>query len=95
MEYWQGQHQEEDIQIQNPYYLMELTILVNIGATPLNLRCNRLDTFSFSAWVKVDTTQDNVIIANQLAPSTNYRGYYFAVNTSNKVIVLLRSTLSA
>jgi hypothetical protein len=67
---------------------------INIGATPLNLRFNRLDTFSFSAWVKVDTTQDNVIIANQLAPSTNYRGYYFAVNTSNKVIVLLRSTLS-
>ena len=67
---------------------------INIGATPSNLRFNRLDTFSISAWVKVDTTQNNVIVANQLAPSTNYRGYYLAVNTSNKVIVILRSTLS-
>ena len=67
---------------------------VNIGATPSNLRFNRLDTFSISAWVKVDTTQNNVIVANQRAPSTNYRGYYLAVNTSNQVIVILRSTLS-
>ena len=67
---------------------------INIGATPSNLRFNRLDTFSFSAWVKVDTTQNNVIVANQLAPSTNYRGYYFAVNNSNQVVVILRSTLS-
>ena len=67
---------------------------INVGATPSCLRFNRLDTFSFSAWVKVDTTQNNVILANQLAPSTNYRGYYFAVNSSNQVIVILRSTLS-
>ena len=67
---------------------------INIGNTPLNLRFNRLDTFSFSAWVKVDTTQNNVIIANQRAPSTNYRGYYFAVNLSNQIIVILRSNLS-
>lgn len=67
---------------------------INVGATPLNLRFNRLDTFSISAWVKVDTSQNNVIVSNQLAPSTNYRGYYFAVNNSNQVIVILRSTLS-
>jgi len=67
---------------------------INVGATPLNLRFNRLDTFSFSAWVKIDTTQQNVILSNQLAPSTNYRGYYFAVNSAKKVIVILRSTTS-
>ena len=67
---------------------------INIGVTPLDLRFNRLDTFSFSAWVKVDTTQNNVIISNQRAPSTNYRGYYFAVNLSNQIIVILRSNLS-
>lgn len=67
---------------------------INIGATPSNLRFNRLDTFSISAWVKVDTSQNNVIVANQLAPSTNYRGYYFGLNASNQLVVILRSTLS-
>ena len=62
--------------------------------SPSNLRFNRLDTFSFSAWVKVDTSQGNVILANQLAPSTHYRGYYFAVQPTNEVRVILRSTLS-
>lgn len=67
---------------------------INIGITPSNLRFNRLDTFSFSAWVKVDTSQGNAILSNQLAPSTNYRGYFFAINNSNQVTVILRSTLS-
>lgn len=67
---------------------------ISIGATPLNLRFNRLDTFSISAWVKVDTSQNHVILSNQLAPSTNYRGYYFAINASNQLVVILRSTLS-
>ena len=66
----------------------------NVGSTPLNLRFNRLDTFSFSAWVKVDTSKGNQILCNQLAPSTNYRGYYFAVQSNNQVRVILRSTLS-
>lgn len=67
---------------------------VNIGATPSNLRFNRLDTFSFSAWVKVDTSQGNAILSNQLAPSTNYRGYHFTLLPTNEVRVILRSTLS-
>jgi len=67
---------------------------INIGITPSNLRFNRLDTFSFSAWVKVGTSQGNAILSNQLAPSTNYRGYFFALNNSNQVTVILRSTLS-
>ena len=65
---------------------------VNIG-TPLNLRFNRSNSFTFSAWVNVSAIGNNVILSNQRAPSTNYRGYYFAVQ-SNKLIVLFRSTLS-
>ena len=66
----------------------------NVGATPLNLRFNRLDTFSFSAWVKREGTSDKVILSNQLAPSTNYRGYYFAITPDAKLIIVFRSTLS-
>lgn len=66
----------------------------NVGSTPLNLRFNRLDTFSFSAWVKREGTNDKVILSNQLAPSTNYRGYYFAIDLNSKLIVVFRSTLS-
>ena len=65
---------------------------LNLG-TPVNLRFNRLDAFSFSAWVKVNATGNNTILSNQLAPSTNYRGYYFSIQ-SNKLILIFRSTLS-
>ena len=58
-----------------------------------SLRFNRLDSFSFSAWVNVSAIGNNTILSNQLAPSTNYRGYYFAVQ-SNKLNVVFRSTLS-
>ena len=60
---------------------------------PSDLRFNRLDTFSFSAWVNVSPTDSNTILSNQLAPSTNYRGYYFSVQ-SNQLICIFRSTLS-
>jgi hypothetical protein len=65
---------------------------VNVGS-PANLRFNRSDSFSFSAWVNVSATGNNTILSNQRAPSTNYRGYYFAVQ-SNKLVALHRSTLS-
>jgi len=65
---------------------------VTMGS-PLDLRFNRSDAFSFSAWVNVSATANNTIISNQLAPSTNYRGYYFAVQ-SNKLNTIFRSTLS-
>ena len=58
-----------------------------------SLRFNRLDAFSFSAWVNVSATGNNVILSNQRAPSTNYRGYYFAVQ-SNNLVMIHRSTLS-
>ena len=64
---------------------------LNLG-TPVNLRFNRLDAFSFSAWVKVNATGNNVIFSNQLT-SGNFRGYYFAVQ-SNKLVAIHRSTLS-
>ena len=67
---------------------------INIGSTPLNLRFNRLDTFSLSAWVKIGAIDNHVILSNQLAPSTNYRGYYLGVNGSNQIVVILRSTIS-
>ena len=59
-----------------------------------NLRFNRLDPFTFSAWVKIDSTKTHTIFSNQDAPSTNYTGYFFAVNTSNQIIVILRANLS-
>ena len=65
---------------------------VNMGS-PSNLRFNRSDSFSFSSWVKVSVTGNNTILSNQRAPSTNYRGYYFAVQ-SNKLALVFRSTLS-
>ncbi len=65
---------------------------VDMGA-PSALRFNRSDSFSFSAWVKISDTGNNTILSNQLAPSTNYRGYYFAIQ-SNKLILIFRSTLS-
>jgi len=67
---------------------------VRIGATPSNLRFNRLDTFSFSAWVKREGTTNKAILSNQLAPSTHYRGYHFAIDSNAKLIVVFRSTLS-
>lgn len=69
-----------------------LSDYVNIG-TPTSVRFNRLDTFSFSAWVNVSATGNNTILSNQRAPTTNYRGYYFAVQ-NNKLIFIHRSTLS-
>ena len=70
---------------------------VSMG-TDSSLSFGRLDTYSFSAWVKIDSTGlTHTIFSNQKAdslPSTNFRGYFFAVNTSNKIIVILRSTLS-
>ena len=67
---------------------------VSIGATPANLRFNRLDTFSFSAWVKREGTNNQVILSNQLAPSTNFRGYYFDIQPDERLGVVFRSTLS-
>ena len=64
---------------------------VNLG-TPASLRFVNSDSFSFSAWVNV-SSGNNTIISNQDAPSTNYRGYYFAIQ-SQKLVVILRSTLA-
>ena len=66
---------------------------INLSA-PLNLRFNRSDSFSFSAWVKREGTNNKTILSNQLAPSTNYRGYYFAIDNNAKLNVVFRSTLS-
>jgi len=64
---------------------------INLG-TPASLRFVNSDSFSFSAWVNV-SSGNNTIISNQDAPSTNYRGYYFALQ-SQKLVVILRSTLA-
>ena len=66
---------------------------INIG-TPTNLRFNRLDAFSVSAWVKRDSENNLCIISNQLAPSTDYRGYYFAIRTNQQLIFIFRHSLS-
>ncbi len=82
----------------NPFVNLQSILLdgvddyVTMGA-PSALRFNRLDSFSFSAWVNVSATGNSTILSNQLAPSTNYRGYYFAVQ-SNKLVAIFRSTLS-
>ena len=69
----------------------------NMG-TDSSLSFGRLDAYSFSAWVKIDSTGlTQTIFSNQKAnslPGTNFRGYFFAVNTSNQILVILRSTLS-
>ena len=67
---------------------------VAIGATPSILQFDRLNTFSFCAWVKREGTSNQVIISNQLAPSTNYRGYYFDIQSDETLAVIFRSTLS-
>jgi hypothetical protein len=66
---------------------------VTMGA-PSTLRFNRSDSFSFSAWVKREGTNSKTILSNQRAPSTNYRGYYFAIDNNAKLNVVFRSTLS-
>jgi len=89
---WRLPNEENKSKVSNYSMDFDGSSYIDLG-NPSVLNFERTDAFSFSAWVNVSATANNTIISNQLAPSTNYRGYYFAVQ-SNKLNTIFRSTLS-
>ncbi|MFA5644672.1 MAG: LamG-like jellyroll fold domain-containing protein [Patescibacteria group bacterium] len=52
----------------------------------------RNESFSFSAWVnKNNINTDGIILGNESGDTNTYRGYQFSINSSGKILFVLRS----
>ena len=62
--------------------------------TNSSLNFERTDTFSYSVWVKRNTTGTTHTLLSKMAPTGNRRGMMFILNSSNVVAVMLRTDTS-
>lgn len=66
---------------------------VNCG-TNSSLNFEHTDAFSFSLWFKRDVNNVFHTLLSKMNPSGNRRGYFFGINSSNVVTVMLRTDTS-
>lgn len=62
--------------------------------TNSSLNFERTDAFSYSLWVKRNSIGTNHILLSKMNPTGNRRGMFFNLNTSNVIVVLLRTDTS-
>ena len=62
--------------------------------TNSSLNFERTDTFSYSVWVKRNTTGTTHTLLSKMNPTGNRRGMMFILNSSNVVAVMLRTDTS-
>ena len=63
--------------------------------TNSSLNFERTDTFSYSFWVKRNTTGTTHTLLSKMNPTGNRRGMFFIINTSNVIAVMLRTDTSS
>jgi len=66
---------------------------INCG-TNSNLNFERTDAFSYSLWVKRNSFGTNHIVLSKMNPTGNRRGMFFNLNTSNAIVIMLRTDTS-
>jgi len=62
--------------------------------TNSSLNFERTDAFSYSLWVKRNSIGANHILLSKMAPTGNRRGMFFNLNTSNAIVIVLRTDTS-
>jgi hypothetical protein len=66
---------------------------VNCG-TNSSLNFERTEAFSYSLWVKRNSFGTNHIVLSKMNPTGNRRGMFFNLNTSNTIVIVLRTDTS-